>query len=66
MSTHNLCFRAKVRKIMYMSVHCSFTIQKWGLLRGLRLHGGVILMLFFISPEKETRKTDFLVIRLLM
>ena len=27
MSTHNLCFQAKVRKIMYTPVNPSFTIQ---------------------------------------
>ena len=29
-STHNLCFRAKIRKIMYTPVNPSFTTLKWG------------------------------------
>ena len=31
MSTHNLCFRGEIRKIMYTPVNPSFTIYKWGL-----------------------------------
>ena len=42
MSTHNLCFRAKIGK-MYTLVHPSFTIQKWGV-RGYSLHGLVFVM----------------------
>ena len=30
MSTHNLCFRAKIRKIMYTPVNPNFIIIKWG------------------------------------
>ena len=41
-STHNLCFRAKIRK-MYTPVHASFTIQKWGV-RGYLLHELVFVM----------------------
>ena len=40
MSTHNLCFRAKLK--MYTPVHPSFTIQKWGV-RGYSLHGLVFV-----------------------
>ena len=43
MSTHNLCFRAKIRK-MYTPVHPSFTIQKWGI-RGYSIHGLVFMMI---------------------
>ena len=42
-STHNLCFRAKLRKILYIPVNPSFTILKWGV-RGCSLHGLVIVM----------------------
>ena len=42
MSTHSLCFRAKIRKKV-TSVHPSFTIQKWGV-RGYSLHGLVFVM----------------------
>ena len=56
MSTHNLCFRAKIRK-MYTPVNPSFTILKWGT-RGYTLHGLVIMMtrttvkfLNFETPE---------------
>ena len=34
MSTHNLCFRAKLEK-MYTPVQPSFTIQKWGVRGGV-------------------------------
>ena len=44
MSTHNLCFRAKIReKNGYPCAH-SFTIQKLGV-RGYSLHGLVFVML---------------------
>ena len=50
MSTHNQCFRAKIRKKMYTPVHPSFTIQKWGV-RGYSLHGLVFVMLInWVSP----------------
>ena len=42
MSTHNLCFRAKIKK-KYTPVHPSFTIKKWGV-RGYKSNGHVILM----------------------
>ena len=43
MSTHNLCFRAKIRKIMFTPVNPSFTIQKRGL-RGSKIYRHVFLM----------------------
>ena len=43
MSTHNLCFRTKIRRKMYTPVHPNFTIQKWGV-RGYSLHGLVFVM----------------------
>ena len=42
MSTHNLCFVAKIRKIG-IPLYPSFAILKWGL-RGYILHGHVFLM----------------------
>ena len=30
-STHNLCFWAEIRKLMYTPVNPSFTVLKWGL-----------------------------------
>ena len=42
-STHNLCFLAEIRKIMYTPVNPSFTILKWGL-RGLKLYRYVFVM----------------------
>ena len=47
MSTHNLCFRAKIRK-MYTPVHPSFTIQKWGVM-GYKSHGRLIMMQIFLA-----------------
>ena len=41
--THNLCFRAKIRKQCIPSVNPSFTIYKWGV-RGSSLHGYVFVM----------------------
>ena len=43
MSTHNLCFFIKIRKIMYTSVNPSFTINKWGLSRS-KLYRHVLVM----------------------
>ena len=43
MSTHNLCFRAKIREKMVTPVHPSFTIQMWGV-RGYSLHGLVFVI----------------------
>ena len=43
-STHNLCFRAKIRKDRYTPAYPSFSIYKWGL-RGYTFHGHVFLML---------------------
>ena len=43
-STHNLCFRAKIRGKKYTPVKPQFYIQKWGV-RGCKLHGPVIMML---------------------
>ena len=40
MSTHDLCFRAK---IMYTPVNPSFTISKWGVM-GSKLHKRVRVM----------------------
>ena len=42
-STHNLCFRAEIRKIMYTPVKPSFTILKWGL-RESKLYRRVFVM----------------------
>ena len=42
MSTHNLCFRSKIRKA-YTPVHPSFTIYKFGV-RGYKSHEHVILI----------------------
>ena len=42
MSTHNLCFRAKIRK-KCIPCKLSFTVLKWGV-RGYTLHGLVIMM----------------------
>ena len=50
MSTHNLCFIVKSRK-MYTHVHPSFTIQTWGV-SGYSLHGFVITIII-ISLFKE-------------
>ena len=36
-STHNLCFLAEIRKIMYIPVNPSLTVQKWGL-KGSKLY----------------------------
>ena len=41
-STHNLCFRAKIRKF-YTPVNPSFTVIKWGV-KGYKLQGGVSTM----------------------
>ena len=43
MSTHKLCFRAEIRKIMYTPVNPSFTVKKWGL-RGSELYRHVFVM----------------------
>ena len=55
-STHNLCFRAKIRK-KYTPLHPSFTIYKWGA-RGSSLHGHVCMVKFnsayFISNVSQT------------
>ena len=53
MSTHNLCFRAKIRK-MYTPVHPSFTVQKWGV-RGYSLHGHVFVMRLEAQSEDTGR-----------
>ena len=52
MSTHDLCFRAKIRK-MNTPVNPSFTILKWGV-RGSSLHG-------LISMMKRALNFEFLV-----
>ena len=41
--TYNICFQAKIRKIMYTHVNPSFTISKWGL-RGSKLYRRVFVM----------------------
>ena len=46
MSTHNQCFRAKIRK-MYTPVNPNFTVLKWGVM-GSSLHGLVFMMHFYI------------------
>ena len=43
MSTHNLCFLSRNKKIMYTPVNPSFTIEKWGL-RGSTLYRHVFVM----------------------
>ena len=43
MSTHNLCFKAKIKK-MYTPGNPSFSIQKWDV-RGFSLHGLVFVMI---------------------
>ena len=55
MSTHNLCFRVKVKKNMYTPVNPNFTISKWGV-RGYTLHGHVSMM-SSLSPFKVNRWT---------
>ena len=52
MSTHNQCFRAKIRKEMITPVHPSFTIQKWGV-RGYSLHGLASVMNGFYIRVKH-------------
>ena len=42
-STHNLCFWAEIRKIMYTPVNPSFSIWKWGL-KGSKLYRYVFVM----------------------
>ena len=42
-STHNLCFRANIIKIMYTPLNPSFTVIKWGL-RGSKLYRHVFVM----------------------
>ena len=47
-STHNLCFWAEIRKIMYTPVNPSFTIQKWGLRRS-KLYRHVFVMFVIMA-----------------
>ena len=42
-SIHNLYFRAKIRKIIYIPLNPGFTIQKWGL-RGSKLYRRVFVL----------------------
>ena len=42
-STHNLCFWAEIRKIMYIPVNPSFSTWKWGL-RGSKLYRDAFVM----------------------
>ena len=42
-STHNLCFWAVIRKIIYTPVNTTFTIWKWGL-KGSKLYRYVFVM----------------------
>ena len=49
MSTHNLIFQAKIRKIMYTPVNPSFTIKKWGL-RESKLYRHVFIMKKIYMP----------------
>ena len=51
-STHNLCFWAEIRKIMYAPVNLSFTILKWGL-SGSKLYRCVFVMLIILSRTYE-------------
>ena len=44
-STHNLCYRAKISKIMCTSVNPSFTVQKWGV-GGSTIYGHVSMIMF--------------------
>ena len=43
MSTHSLCFGAKIRKNRYTPTNPNFAIYKWGI-RGYIIHGNVILI----------------------
>ena len=53
-STHNLCFRAKLRKNVYPGKPQCFYI-KWGV-RGSLLHGHVFVMVRSSEALKETAK----------
>ena len=55
--THNLCFRAKIRK-MYTPVNPSFTIQKWDV-KGYALHGCVTMMLN-LAVGDTVKQTKFM------
>ena len=50
MSTHTLCFRAEIIKIMYTPVNPSFTIYKWSL-RGTKLYRYVFVMHAFYTSD---------------
>ena len=58
-STHDLCFRAKIRKKVYTPVNPSFTILKWGV-RGSSLQGLVFVMIMF-DPD-VWGSTDYLLL----
>ena len=52
MSTHNLCFGAKIRKIG-IPLHTPVLLYKWGS-RGYTLHGHVFVMSFiFLFPNNN-------------
>ena len=57
MSTHNLCFGAKIRKID-IPAYPSFAIQKWGS-RGYTLHGHVFLMSVTSWSLQSQKKANF-------
>ena len=57
-STHNLCFLAEIRKIMYTPVNPSFTIQKWGLRRS-KLYKHVFVMFGIVAPTVVSLKMEF-------
>ena len=71
LSTHNLCFRAKIRK-KYTLVNPSFNIQKWGV-RGSTIHGHVSMMtimeninktgLFFPTSSERSSKLSNVVLQ---
>ena len=43
MSTHNICFRVKIRKITYTTVNLRFIIKMWDVM-GSTLHGHVSMI----------------------
>ena len=66
-STHNLCFWAEIRKIMYIPVNPSFTTLKWGL-RESKLYLHVFVMYeekpmtnltLHINPPTDEQRRSF-------
>ena len=52
--THNLCFWAEIRKIIYTPVNSTFTILKWGL-RGSKLYRYIFVMYYYSHPRNLVR-----------